>query len=260
MGRVTVTSKVKGRQVFLEGEDEARCETPCELVLWPGSYGLSVRAEGIPPFESTLKVTAGAREEVMAELKRERAGFLLVSAGEGVDGTVRVGNVEAALPLSEPLKVPAGAQTVQVVGGGATWSGDVMIEDGERLNLMVPVSDLGGGMSPLQMASLASIGVGLGFLVGGLAMGQQTASTYALVEERSGQGVVDEQLIDQGSGQQLAANVMLGVGVAGLVAGGGLFAWDMFGSSGEVASPSEGSEAMDEPDEEPEDAADIDLL
>jgi hypothetical protein len=262
MGRVTVTSKVDGRQVFIEGEDEARCETPCELVLQPGSYALRVRAEGLPTFEASVDLGAGAREEVTAELRRERAGFLLVDAGEGVDGTVRVGGMEARLPLREPLKVPAGPQTVQVVGGGSTWSGGVTIEDGERLRLVVPVADLGGGgMSTLQVASLASVGVGLGFLVGGLAMGQQTASTYALVEERSGQGVVDEQLIEQGGGQQLAANVLLGVGVAGLVAGGGLFAWDMFGASGEVAAPSEGSdEPADEPADEPTDAADIDLL
>ena len=264
MGRVMVTSAVEGREVFVEGEDEPRCVTPCELVLKPGSYALSVRADGMPTYEERVKLVAGARSEVAAELRKERVGYLFVDAGEGADGMVRVGSVEERLPLSGPIKVPAGSQRVEVTGGGNSWAGDVVVEDGERLRMFVPVADIGGvgGMSPLRVASLASLGAGLGFLVGGLAMGQQTAATYTLVEERSAQGAVDDALIDLGSGQQLTANVLIGVGVAGLVAGGGLFAWDLVGGSGEVASPSEDAPAEESDVEAPalEDPADIDLL
>jgi hypothetical protein len=81
-------------------------------------------------------------------------------------------------------------------------------------------------------------------------MGSQASDTFSNLEAQRSRGVVDRSLVEQGSSQQFYANTLIVTSVITLLAGTGLFVWDVLdsGDKADVAPPS--APTADEPSED----------
>lgn len=267
MGRVKISTPTEGAAVFVDGEAQRRCETPCMLIVKPGSYSIKVDAiEGTQTRD--VSVGAGEKKDIEVEFNVVKMGTLLVSTDAG-KAILRVSGKEAQLPLRAPIELEEGQHNITVTvadDSEKTWSGQVTIADGEQTSLMIPLQHTGGGEGgPMNLKrvgaySLASAGAGL--LLGGVFMGLQTRSTFNNLEaSRQAGRQVEQAMIDQGKSQQRISNVLFLTGGLAIAGGGGLFAWDYFGSkSSDKAPASEGSEEPPLDAFEDNDTSDVDLL
>lgn len=245
-GLFTISTKVEGRQVFVDSEKRPRCAaTPCTIALSPGKHTLSVRGEGVKPVTKALAVGVGKKQALSFDLTKPPEGMLLLST-DLVGAQLKVKDRTLSLPLDKPAQLPPGAYPAQIVKDGLVkWSGSVSVSPGETTRLIVPLAQAeaakSGGGSILRPVGAGVLGLGLGLVVTGMIMNQQAGKTYDALEAQQQAGTaVDPSLIDQGKSQQGTANLLMILGGVSAAAGGGLIVWDfMKADSGERAAPSE---------------------
>lgn len=266
--RIDVSSKVAGREVFLNDEVKPRCETPCVIPVEPGKYAVKLTAPDAEPIIKKLDLAAGSKEKVEVEFSFKTVGFLTLSTD--IDGaSAQIDGDTVELPLTRPLELEVGEYPVVITDGGKrTWEGTIEVEKDKQLDLLVPLSQTGGGdFSLKRIGGYTALSAGIGLLLGGALMGRQASSTFSNLEaQRSANRTIDESTITQGRAQQRNANILFITGGLAAGAGTGLIVWDIMGSGGERAAPSEGAEepAGEEPaaeDKPPKKSdANVDLL
>ena len=238
MASLQVKTKRPGRQVFVDGESEARCTTPCSVSVTPGKHTLTLRGEGAKPLVQKINVNKGATGTMELALKPDVAqGKLHVRSGGG--GALRVGeHGEYSLPMENPVSVPVGEHELVLTSpSGKTTSRTVAIEEGETTRLLM-ADDSGlssGGWKRPVAYSLAGASVAL--LSGAAIVGSNAKTTHDILSsQQSRAGTVDAELLAKGRREQTAANVLIGVGTTSLLSGAGLFVWDMLGGSSSSSS------------------------
>lgn len=249
--RVSITTVLPGRDVFIKGEDKARCrtkdKTPCNLTLKPGKYTFIIKAgagKRAPDQTKVLNLAAGQKETLKLELKEANSAKLLVKSD--VEGaTLNVAGKKMSLPLSAPIKLKPGNYPLVVKKpDGAQWKGNVTVKNDELSQIYVPLEHAStkSGTSIIRTVSYALIGTGAGLLIGGFWMGSQTSTTFERLEQQKQAGSIDPKLVEQGQSQQFAANTLIITGALAAVGGTGLFAWDWWSNRPKTAEPSEGSQ------------------
>ena len=261
MATVEVETAPPGLNVFADGEETARCQSPCSVSLLPGQHTLTARDPDGGEASETVTVEAKQQTSVMIQVEAKiQTGKLEVST-DVRSGTLTVANQGShELPLAAPLELSAGSHDLTVRADGKTWRGTIDVPANQTRRILVP---LGGveqqGGSPLRSASFGLAGASVGFLVGGILMGRASSKTFdALETQRNEMGTVDQNMVDRGKSQQLGANILYGASIATLGAGVGLFVVDMMGSNS--ASESEENIPPSEPAQKSGDDADVDLL
>jgi hypothetical protein len=258
--RIQVDSgEEEGKGVFVDAEAEARCQTPCTLILTPGEHKVRVADRGAA---RGLKVKAGdSRPESFAQAPIPR-GKLQLSAD--MPGAVaRIDGKDHALPMTAPLELEAKRWPVEVSAGEARWRGVLDVQDGQTLNLLIGLDQERPpeGTSIKRVGAYTLGGAGVALLLGGVFMGVQAGDTYDLLDAQRSRGAVEGALIDQGSSQQLVANTLLVSGAVALLGGAGLFVWDMMDNAPEeVAAPSEEPAEPAKPAAKPAPSSADDLL
>lgn len=229
MATVEVETKTEGRKVFVDDEEEPRCETPCSVSIDPGRYEFRIVGDGMQTWTKTLSLERAETQQLSATLEPERVTGQLQLQTDGTGGTVRIPNVgEKSLPLSTPLELEVGEHELTVLGAsGGEWTGSVDIKEGETTRLMIPLGSSAG------VSWKRSVGIGLGsasvaLLTGGILIGQRAKTTHSLLrtqQQRSGR--VDPELLAEGRREQTTANVLIGLGTTTLLTGAGLYTWDL---------------------------------
>jgi tetratricopeptide (TPR) repeat protein len=252
MANVDVSTSRAGVDIFVDDELEPRCQTPCTVSILPGRRTLHARPDGIEPQSKRVDV----EPEEQTSIEFVLPGKLLVLTDQR-SGTMRVDEVGSwSLPLEEAVPVPSGTHTVRVEGAdGSTWKNTVEISGGETTRVMVPLEQSGGGQPSLvQSASYGLVGVSVGLLIGGIALGSQASKTHAALErQQQALGGVDADLVERGKSEKSSANLMYALSAVTFASGAGLFTWDLMSSS----SDDEEEIPPSEPDAED---ADVDLL
>ncbi len=245
LGRVDVETVVEGREVFVGGQDEPFCVTPCAVILKPGTHTLSVRTPGEAPIERPFTLRAGQRERWEAKLAQAPRGTLLVRT-DAKGATLRVADKTHALPLEAPLILPVGAQSLELrdAKGALRWRGEQRIEADQLAQLMVPILSEGdaGAVGWRRVGAYTLLSAGAGVLIGGLLMGSQASASHDALEAQQRRGAIDPDLVSRGQSQQTTANALFATSGLLLAAGAGVLTWDLLdGTSAddEVAPPSE---------------------
>ncbi len=261
---VEVKTSEPGRQVFIDQEKEARCSTPCAVQIPPGKYTLTVRGSGVQDDVREVKLEPSQKLSLEITLARSVIPGRLVLYTDRPGGQLRVGtDIQQALPLQNPIALQPGDYPVEVSDDDVAWRGTIRIEPDETTQLLVPMRPLAEAKrknSPLKAVAYSLWGVSAAITVGGLVMGLQTQNTYDILTAQQSGGGIDGSVVDQGRSQQLAANVMFGVGVLTAATGIGLFLWDTFtGDDSDSAFPIGPSGPVDAapaptPDTEPTEA------
>lgn len=256
---VQVTASQPELKVYVSDETEARCELPCALSLMPGEHTLSVR---LPDAEVlTKKITLKAEEQTSVHF--DTPGRLQVRSDQRAGSVEIAGIGQYTLPMDSPISLSSGAHQLTVTGPhGAHWSGSVEVTSGELSEISIPMTSTipapnadRGGTSTLRTVSFALAGLAVGLGAGGALMGMQASDTHdTLGQRQSALGSVDPAMLDQGRSQQLGANILYAASAASLLAGAGVFTWDLLSGDSEEIPPSEPA-----PQREPE-PADDDLL
>lgn len=242
MATLRIESTPADARVFIDGEMEPRCKTPCPVSLMPGEHELRLAKAGYKETTKTIEVEPESERTVAVRLKRDVVfGYLDLRTDTG-SGQVRVaGQPARTLPLSEPIELEPGTYPVTVVGeSGEAWTMDLEVRPEETNSVLVPVTVLEeqSGTSPIRTASYALMGSSLGFFVGGVLLGMEASDAHASLEtQQQALGQVDSDLVDRGESMQLGANIMYGAGAATLLSGAGLFVWDAYFSDDEAPQP-----------------------
>jgi hypothetical protein len=258
MATVEVDTSPPGLNVFVDGEESARCQSPCSVSVLPGEHTLTARDPEGGEASTTLTVEAKQQTSVSIELEaRVQTGKLEVST-DVRSGTLTVaGQGAQQLPMAAPLELPAGSHKLTVKADGKTWRGTIDVPANQTRRILIP---LGGveqqGGSPMRSAAYGLAGSSVGFLVGGILMGRAAGKTHeALKTQQNRLGSVDADMVDRGKNQQLSANILYGASIATLGAGVGLYLADTLGSGG-----ADESEQDIPPSEDAEDDASVDML
>jgi tetratricopeptide (TPR) repeat protein len=262
MANVKVDASQPGVEIFVDQETEARCKTPCTVLLMPGDHNLSARPKVGEPIAKSVTVAAEQQSEVYFELP----GRLQVRTDQR-SGSVNIAGVGTyALPMDAPISLPPGAHDLTVTGAdGAKWSGSIDVRSGKLARILVPMQlaadSSSGGMSTLRTVSFALAGLSVGLAAGGVFMGMQASDTHAALEERQNAlGSVDESMVEQGRGAQLSSNILYAASAVSLLAGAGIFTWDLMSEDAGENAEIPASEPAPKPAPTPAPAEDDTLL
>lgn len=228
---VDVETNEPGRAVHVGDEVTARCQTPCSVTLAPGPHRIVVKGGGVADYVRELTLEAGTTTKIVVDLETVGRGALMVTTDRPA-GTLRVGDVTAALPLQEPVMLPTGAHEVRVdAARGASWSGNVNVAEAETTELFVPMQAIVEARRAGSLRRSFAYGLWGGAaaaLGGGLLLGSQAQRSYDALQAQSvARGAVDESLREQGRDQQFGANLLFGVATGAVLTGAGLFLWDL---------------------------------
>lgn len=257
MATVQVTASQPKLEVFVADEDTPRCKIPCAVSLMPGEHTLSVHPTGAEVIKK--KITLKAEEQ--ASLNFAIPGQLLIYSDQR-SGTVEVaGSGSYSLPMDAAIGLAPGSHNITVTGpDGAFWEGTVEVESGELSEVSLPMASTipapeDQGISTLRTVSFALAGLAVGLGAGGAVMGMQAADTHDTLDQRqSALGSVDAAMVEQGRSQQLGANILYAASAASLLAGAGLFTWDlMSGESEEIPASKPAPKSAPEPVEADDD-------
>lgn len=257
LATIKVSSEPEGSvMIYIDGEKEARCETPCDIQVQAGTHQIVGRNNRGQETSSQVSVEASQKLNLNLVFKQEGRLMLISDAG----GRVRIANrVDTALPLTEPISLEPGTYEVNVSSSEATWTGDVEVQADETLQVMVPMQQLeeAGGTSLLQALSYGLWGVGGALVIGGAFMGMQAQDTLDNLEAQRGNGFgIDPAIVEQGRSQQSTANTLYIAGGAAIGVGVGLFVWDALSGADEPeVAPAPVSEAEVQQAEESAEAA-----
>jgi hypothetical protein len=234
MASLKVQTKSPGRQVFVDGESEPRCTTPCSVSITPGEHTLTLRGEGAKPLEQKVNVNKGATGTMELALEPDVAqGKLQVRSATG-GGAVRVGDKgEYSLPMDQPVDVPVGEHELVLTDpSGKTTSRMVTIQQGETTRLLMGGDSGGSAGGWKRPVAYGLAGASVALLSGAAIVGSNAKTTHDILSAQQNRaGAVDSDLLAKGRREQTTANVLIGVGTTSLLSGAGLFVWDMLGGS-----------------------------
>ncbi|WP_158542538.1 PEGA domain-containing protein [Lujinxingia litoralis] len=254
LATLSVSTSPQGATVLVEERDQ-RCNSPCDLDLPPGTYQV---VASLPDFEQTRRevtLEARAREELTLTLQSAvQLGQLLIQT-DLRGATLYVGPQSYPLPMSSPVSVPAGDTAIAIRGGGVDFRDTLTIPADDTLTLFVPAAMASSGglfANPVQTAAVGFSGVGLALGAAAALVGMQSNATYASLEaQQAAFGNVNSELLDTGIAQQRTANgLWIGAAVS-LVAGAGLFTWDLLSGAPDEA-PTPTPEVKEEEEEKPQ--------
>ena len=259
---VQLQSQPAGAQIYIDGESQ--CQTPCSVDLDPGEY--SFRATLDDHSDATREVVLEPRENSEVTFSLDAmvfSGYLTVRSDVD-DAVLIVDGRDHSLPLRAPLELEAGSYSITVRHGADAVTHDVEIERDETLHLFIPTAGLSsdGGLSTTQAAAIGLGGGALALAIAATSTGMQARATHERLQtQHSAFGSVDADLVTSGRSQQRAAN-FLWIGAAStLVAGAGLWTWDMMNSgSSEPLEPTEIDDETEQPTVDAEHTPDIEPL
>ncbi len=230
MAVIAVEANREGLNVFVDNEEEPRCQTPCIVNVNPGPHTIAVEGPNI--LRTVEAIEPAIQQEIKLRFEPQAApdspGTLRVSTDVTGAQLLVDGKPAGALPTLRPLELAPGAYPLAVsVKGVVQWSGSVQIEPGELSEVAVPLkaklaaeqSESSGG-DLMGMAAFSLWGVGAGSLVAGAFFGLSAGEIEGDLDAQLTRGEVpNEALIAQGESQALFANLFFGVGVAAIGAG-----------------------------------------
>jgi len=262
MATVNVSASQAKLSVYVSDEADPRCKLPCSVSLMPGEHTLSVRIPG----GDTLSRKIAVQAEEQTSLHFDTPGQLHIRSDQR-SGSVDIAGVgQYALPMDAPISLRAGSHNISATGpDGAHWQGSIEVESGELTEISLPMASsvaapAGEGISTLRTVSFALAGLAVGLGAGGVVMGMQAGDTHdSLNARQSALGSVDPLMLEQGRSQQLGANILYAASAVSLLAGAGLFTWDLMSDDSEQIPPSEPVRNAP-PDATAEADADEDLL
>ena len=236
MGRVDVVQKATKGHLFVDDEATPRCKDSCLVALKPGDHLLTLRTPTGALVESfSLSVKAGDEKSILLEKRLDALGTVLISSSAQGELSLEVDGSLMRIPADGKVPLPVADQAAVTLRLGSTtvWQGTLEIQENQTTTLVVAQAPGGGNAghagpsSWRQPAGLGLLGAGLGLLAGGVLMGLESQSTFDTLSARQAQGLPPQPtLIDQGSGQQTLANILLLGGGLSLVGGGVLLVWD----------------------------------
>ena len=234
LARVQVSSDSEGREVFVDAETSARCQTPCMLVLQPGTHTVRVPGPESTQFTRELTLKAGEREELQVTFDLSTAGTLTVTS-DAPGAILAIDGRSLALPLATPQELDAGSYPATLsLDGEPRWSGQIRIQKKQETALIIPLAHTqvaSTGLPIKRVAAYSLLSAGAGLLIGGAVMGLQARDTYANLDDaRTAGASMPPALIDQGKSQQRTANILFLTGGLAAASGGGLLTWDLLGS------------------------------
>lgn len=246
LATVQVETADAGRKVFVDDEDEPRCETPCSVTVPPGQRRITLRAEGFEEQVEDVTLEPGKTFQLKTQLQKSMVPGWLVLTTDRPGGRLRVGtDVETGLPLRQPLELEPGQYPVEVQSARrATWRGQITIEPDKTTDVLVPMQSLveARKRGSLRKAFAYGLwGVSFASASGGALMGAQTRSTYQELLDQSADSdreFVDGRLVGRGKTQQAVTNVMFGVAAGAVATGIVLFVWDEFAAEKDPQAPS----------------------
>ena len=246
---LSLTSTPSQGQLFIDDDDEARCQTPCEIDLAPGEYTLKVELEGYLVWVQELELEPREDAELEARLEREIAmGQLIVTTD--VEGAVLVAEGKRhSLPHDTPIEVEAKTQAISLVWEGDEIHHSVEVEADEDLHLFIPIGATGGDFSLLQGASIGLGGVSVALATAAIFTGMQARSTHDYLDRyQQTHGGVDPNVVIVGERQKRLTNNLWMGAIASLSTGVGLWTWDKMRSRGGDSGELEPTEIEDEAD------------
>jgi len=241
---VMIQGNKEGLQVFVDGEDDPRCVTPCLLTLTPLEHTVTVTDEGLAPDtktftpeaggETTLRFAPGAPSGAM--------GKLHVKASLKRGDLFLDGRQFSSFPMPGPIDLEVGPYPASIkIDGKVVWSGSVQVAQDEttELDLIVVENEVestsGGSASTMTVAGISLGAAGVAALGAGMFFGLSASAIETDLDAQLTKGLApDSDLIDQGESQALYANVFYGVGVIAL--GTGIALWLLDGGDSETAS------------------------
>ncbi|MFU8804890.1 MAG: PEGA domain-containing protein [Bradymonadaceae bacterium] len=232
MATLSVRTRPDKLPVYVDDERNPRCTSPCSLTLAAGEYTIHVRPDGFSPARRMITLKASAREELEISLEKTASQGKLLVRTDIRSGTLRVApHIEQALPLTGPVNVPAGRQTVEVRSGAkVAWRGEIDIAPDETTELFIPMlslADAQGGASTMRAVAIGLGGGAVAFGVGAILMGLQASDTHAHLEsQQESFGAADANLIERGRSQALGTNILWAAAATSIVSGAGIYFWD----------------------------------
>lgn len=198
---LSVTSKPAGADLQIrQGDKEVDTETPWVGWLEPGRYELTLSADGMESFVQKIKLKAGDKEVVDAQLHAP---------------------APPPPPATPAEASPAAAENQELPGP------DQRAEAPSADDVPAPIPDDGGGVSTPVVVSLV---VSAAALAGFVALGILASSKQGEFDDAKGDlsrdasGLVD--MADSANTFGMAANISLGIGLAaGLTGGILLWTW-----------------------------------
>lgn len=241
MATVRVETDVDGRSVFVDDETKPRCETPCSISVQPGERLVRIGGEGTVTVERTLAVESADAKKLDVQVEEKRApGGLLVRTENGGGSLAIEGAGETSLPMSQPLELQPGLHRLRVTSpSGGSWSGEVEIESEETARLLVSTgaAPSSGGGSARRGIAYGLAGASIALVSGGLLLGSNARQTHDILSDQQGRsGRVDSSLVSKGRREQVAANILFGLGAATFLSGAGLFTWDLASTNSKSAT------------------------
>ena len=252
MAIVTIEANREGLNVFVDDEEEPRCQTPCIINVNPGPHSISV--EGAQVERDTRDIEPTAQQELKLSfsptVKGDTPGTLMVTTD--VEGGVLMvdGKPSGRLPLGSPVSMAPGSYPLGVmIGGEVKWRGSVEIKPGELSRVKVELQDKiaeegEGGGGALTTTAYVLWGVGVGALGAGALFGLSASSVESDLDAQLSRGEVpNQELIAQGESQSLNANIFFTAGAVAV--GTGVLLYLLDDGGGEQKGPATGSVSPD---------------
>lgn len=235
---VVVTSQPSGAYVYINDRaNGAVGQTPHRMKLLPGEHKIIAELDGYVTATQLLMLQEGAASQVAISLYSEAEVAPVSFLVNRADAQVYIDkSLMARTPVTEPILVRQGLHQIRVVKPGyAPWEKQVRVAAQTPLTVDVVLQEQaiegaiaqaapggeGGGGGGLPLGPVVTLGTGALFVGGGAYTGFSAQRLYGQLEDlRNQRTLIVASDIDTGNTFVLLTNVLLGLGAAGLTAGG----------------------------------------
>lgn len=241
---LSIRSAPSGAAIFVDGEDEPRCQAPCDIDLDAGQYRIRATLDGHADTGERIELQEQEEASIQFTMEPLRSfGHLFVKTD--VDSAMLfAGGEQYPLPRGASVELQAGPQPVAIEWRGNRVEHTVDVEAEKETHLFIPVAAAGSGAtSPLQATAVGLGGASVALAAAATLTGLQARSTYdSLHTQREQLGAVDDDLVRAGQRQKSAANMFWLGSALTLSAGASLWAWDWFRNRSSTPERIEASE------------------
>ena len=235
--QVMITTQPPGAYIYVDDQSNGtQGKSPVQIKLLPGTYMIIAELEGYVTNKQRLTLQEGAAAQVAITLHNEKdvapVKFLINTAGAQVyiDRTLR-----AKSPVMQDLLVRKGIHEIKIIKGGyQPWVRKVnviaqrpMTIDAELVKSTNAEMGTLGRQTYTRKSSSGNLGpwitmgTGLLFLGGGTYTGISAQSLHGQLEDkRAQQQLIATEDINSGNQFVMLTNILLGVGLASVTAGG----------------------------------------
>lgn len=238
LSTVAIDGPEEGMDVYIDGDQEPRCVTPCILALSPGPHTVAMNIDGEL---QTRDINPEAGEAVALQFAPAAGavGYLTVTTNVEGGRVVVDGEDRGAAPVG-PLELEPGIYPIAIVVGGETrWSRTVEIVSEQAAEVEATVAPKvveegggGGGAGVMSITGFSLIGIGIGSFAAGGFFGLSASSIESDLQGQMDRGErPNEELIAQGETQALYANLFYGVGAIAVATGVVLYLLDDTGAA-----------------------------